>query len=216
MTTPTTTPPLVQITPDTVIHLHPPRAATDGGHDDSSSIPRHAPGRDALIQRAKRAAADAVGGAVGMTVVYMGAVGMTVCICVWCIWVLRMCTAQKTHTNVRQFNINIHKFFFVSPLFKGGLDGAAATSAANALSAGIAHTACTAQHDPFANIAGMTTQVKLIQRTVVKPLVNPALTKGMGLTRPCGVLLHGPPGVWVGGWGEEEGRVVYDAVVATD
>lgn len=76
----------------------------------------------------------------------------------------------------------------------GGPDGAAARSAAAAVTAGASLLRATAASKPFEAVAGMGTQLAMLQRLVVKPLTDPAATRALGVGAPCGVLLHGPPG----------------------
>lgn len=77
----------------------------------------------------------------------------------------------------------------------GGLEGAAARTAAAAFTAGAALLRASAsQTTPFGDVAGMATQLAMLQRLVVQPLKDPSTTRALGVGTPCGVLLHGPPG----------------------
>ena len=46
----------------------------------------------------------------------------------------------------------------------------------------------------FADVGGLTSQIRDLRETIELPLTNPELFKRLGIKPPKGVLLYGPPG----------------------
>jgi 26S proteasome regulatory subunit T4 len=49
----------------------------------------------------------------------------------------------------------------------------------------------------FSEIGGLNDQIREIREVIELPLTNPELFKRVGIKAPKGVLLYGPPGVYI-------------------